>query len=157
MYQSVLLTTDGTREGLGALREGALLARAYQARVFLLIVDYIGPGIRLADGVYPTPREEPRALLDFGLQRLTALGVKAQGRVVSGEPVTEIAAYAHRIEADLVVLGHRRQSLLERWWAGPSGSYVADKVKCSVLVARNVVGDAEFEGQVSSREASPMR
>jgi nucleotide-binding universal stress UspA family protein len=147
MYRRILLTSDGTREGLVALREGALLARGVRASAFLLIVDYLGPAMRLADGIHPMAREEPRSLLGYGLQRLEDLGVSAQGRVVSGEPVVEIANYAKWFGADLVVLGHRRQSLLERWWAGASGAYVADCVSCSVMVARNDVSDLAFEGE----------
>jgi len=45
-----------------------------------------------------------------------------------------------------VVVGHRRQTLLERWWSGASGAYLVDNVGCSVLVARNVISDEEIEG-----------
>ena len=38
MYKKILLAYDGSREGLVALREGALLARQCGAQVFLLSV-----------------------------------------------------------------------------------------------------------------------
>ncbi len=146
MYKRVLLASDGTQEGLTALREGALLARDWGAQVFLLVVTLNTPGARLADSVHPIPRgETEQKLLDFGLTRLGQMGVKASGAVVSGEPALEIGDHAKRFEADLVVVGHRRQSLMERWWSGASGAHLVDHVGCSVLIARRIVTDAEFE------------
>lgn len=150
MYRKIVLASDGSRESLVALREGALIASAYGAEVTLLIVERETPGTRLADGVYPRPGDAGgREMLDKGLARLKRLGVKATGQVVSGEPATEIAICARRFGADLVVVGHRRQSLLERWWSGASGAYLSDKVDCSVLIARDVISDAEFEAHLA--------
>jgi nucleotide-binding universal stress UspA family protein len=146
MYERVLLASDGTQEGLTALREGALLARDWRARVFLLVVTLNTPGARLADSVHPIPRgEEERALLTRGLARLGEMGVQATGAVASGEPAMEIGAHARSFKADLVVVGHRRQGLMERWWSGASGAYLVDHVPCSVLIARRIVSDQEFE------------
>ncbi len=146
MYERVLLASDGTQEGLTALREGALLARDWRARVFLLVVTLNTPGARLADSVHPIPRgEAERDLLERGLTRLGEMGVQASGEVVSGEPAMEIGARAKSFSADLVVVGHRRQGLMERWWSGASGAHLVDHVPCSVLIARRIVSDEEFE------------
>jgi nucleotide-binding universal stress UspA family protein len=150
MYERILLATDGSRESLVALREGALLAQAYDAAVFLLVIDRETPGMRVSDAVSPLPRsEEPARLLGLGLARLSALGVRASGEVAYGEPALTIGAYAKTFGADLVVVGHRRQGLLDRWWSGASGAYLVEMVKCSVLVARNVISDEEFDAQIA--------
>src|SRR5207244_3763889 len=36
MYKRILMAADGSREGMVALREGALIAQVYKAKVFLL-------------------------------------------------------------------------------------------------------------------------
>jgi nucleotide-binding universal stress UspA family protein len=102
------------------------------------------------------PRDEEAAkLLQFGLARLAALGVTANGQVVNvGEPADAIADCARDFRADLIVVGHRRQTLLERWWSGPSGAYVSDRVNCSVLIARNFVSDEEVEASIAGAEAA---
>jgi nucleotide-binding universal stress UspA family protein len=151
MYSRILLASDGSRESLVALREGALIARSTSAKVFLLIIELQTAGLRTADGVYPTPRsEEAPKLLEFGLSRLSRLGVTASGDVALGEPAPTIAIYAKRFAAELVVVGHRRQSLMERWWSGASGAYLVDQLSCSVLLARNVISDEEFEAKLVS-------
>ncbi|HEX4181505.1 MAG TPA: universal stress protein [Caulobacteraceae bacterium] len=149
MYKRILLASDLSRESLVALREGALIARAYEAKVFLLIVDPETYGSRLGDSVHPRPLNgEPAALLELALSRLTRLGVSATGEAVIGEPTPLISAAARRFQADLVVVGHRRQSLFDRWWSGSSGAYLADSVNCSLLIARDVVSDAELEARI---------
>lgn len=151
MYSRILLASDGSKESLVALREGALMARALGAHVMLLIIERETPGLRVADSVYPMVRSEgTETLLQRGLNRLRRLGVEATGEVVAGEPAPTIAAAAQRFGADLVVVGHRRQTLLERWWSGASGAYLVDNVACSVLVARNVISDAEIEAAIQA-------
>lgn len=151
MYRRILLAADGSREGLLALREGALLAAADKSVVFLLVIDRETPGTRMADGVHPLPREPDRdGLLELGLSRLARLGVEASGAACAGEPAEIIGRVAQRFEPDLVVLGHRKQSLLDRWWSGSSGAYIVDYVSCSVLVARNSISDEEFEARLQT-------
>ena len=41
-----------------------------------------------------------------------------------GQPAEEIGNFAREIEADLIVVGHRRQSAFDRWWSGPKGAYL---------------------------------
>ena len=146
MYERVLLASDETRESLIALREGALLAQRFNAKVFLLVVMTHSTGALMADSVYPAPRTvDGKALLDAGMDRLQRLGLDATGGVVTGEPAQQISAAAMRFKADLIVVGHRKQSLLDRWWSGSSGGYIVDQTGCSVLIARDCVTDEEFE------------
>jgi Universal stress protein family len=69
------------------------------------------------------------------------LGFDPVAKLVRGEPAKEIGAFAKQIEADLIVVGHRRQNAFDRWWSGPKGAYLMDYTDCSLLVARNVVSD----------------
>lgn len=154
MYRKIRLACDGSREGLIALREGALLSQALQADVLLLAICVDHRGLWVLDGVFPAPeQDELKDLMARGLASLEKLGVSAEGEIVFGEPVVEIAKAAARFGADLIVVGHRRQSLLERWWVGSSGAYLVDQVSCSVLVARHIVSDAQFED--SRRSSAP--
>lgn len=151
MYRRILLAADGSRESLIALREGALIAAAYNAQVYLLVIEREAPGVRVADGIYPLPiTSEVSRLMEAGLSRLKRLGVAASGAAVSGDPAAAISKAARKFQADLIVVGHRRQSLLDRWWSGSSGAYLVDNVPCSVLVARDVISDEEFETHLAA-------
>jgi nucleotide-binding universal stress UspA family protein len=152
MYKRILLASDGARESLVALREGALIARVLGATAYLLIVDADSPGVQMASGVHPVTKDNAplRELLALGLTRLERLGVEAKGDVRAGDPATIIAEVAKTFRADLIVVGHRRRTLLERWWSGESGAYLVDRVPCSVLVARDLISDAEFEAHLAA-------
>lgn len=152
MYKQLLLASDGTRETLVALREGALIAQIFGARAHLLIIDRETPTMRIAEGYGMNPIPvHGQQLLDLGLSRLRQLDVEATGEVVRGEPADLITRCVRRHRVDLIVLGHRRQSFVERWWSGHSGAYIVDGVPCSVLIARDTVSDEEFEQHVKSR------
>src|SRR5271169_625780 len=145
MYKRILLAYDGSIEGRTALREGALLARQCGAEVFLLSV-IVDPGAFLlaaaAHAGAPVQTEDAfMDVLNEGVARLRQLGFDPVSKLVRGEPAKEIGTFARQIEADLIVVGHRRQNAFDRWWSGPKGAYLMDYTDCSLLVARNVVSD----------------
>jgi nucleotide-binding universal stress UspA family protein len=152
MYSRILLAFDGSREGAIALREGALLAKQCGAKVFSLCVLPETEGVLMAEGVYgdvvSQQMDEYRGILARGIAVLKRLGVEAVAKLVVGEPAPCIGKYAKEVKADLVVLGHRRQSLLQRWWSGGTGAYISDHVACSVLIARNPISDEAFEAEL---------
>lgn len=158
MYKRILLAYDGTREGLVALREGALLAKRCGAQVFLLSVLPQTAGMMVADGVYSGVMSQQietfEALLKRGVAAATRLGLKPVAKLVIGEPAPQIGAFAREVDADLVVVGHRRHSLLTRWWSGATGAYVTDNVDCSVLIGRNVITDEAFEAELTTGGAT---
>ncbi len=159
MYQRILLAYDGSIEGRTALREGALLARRYGAQVFVLSVIREAAGTKLGEGVggggIAQQRLDYERVLQEGMERLTALGFQAAGKLVIGEPAREIAAYAEHVKADLVVVGHRRQSAIGRWWSGPSGAYLSDHIRCSLLVCQNIIDDGHFAALLAQNDLGP--
>ncbi len=158
MYRRILLAYDGSVEGRSALREGALLAMHCRASVYLLSVAAGTAGVMIAEGTYAgaISRQEAqvRTIFEEGVARLRTMGFSPTARLVSGDPAQEICAFAREVEADLVVVGHRRRSLLERWWSGPSGAWLSDQLQCSLLVSRNIVDDETFNAALASAGAT---
>jgi nucleotide-binding universal stress UspA family protein len=157
MYSRILLAYDGSLEGATALREGALLAKRCGAAVFVLSVVPDTGGVRVAESVHggavAHEMDRYRELLDRGVDRLTRLGLKPVARLVVGDPAKTIGAFAREARADLVIVGHRRRNMIERWWSGPSGAYLSDYIGCSLLIARNGVSDEAFEAQLDTSKA----
>jgi nucleotide-binding universal stress UspA family protein len=140
LYSRVIVAYDGSREGRTALREGALLVRQLGAELFVLAVVPESPGMRVAEGAYAGAMAHQddtyKTLLEEAVRGLGGFGLHVKGKLVRGEPAQEIAAYAREIKADLVVVGHRKQNLLQRWWSGPNGAYLTDYLNCSLLIAK---------------------
>ncbi|MET0709228.1 MAG: universal stress protein [Tardiphaga sp.] len=146
MYKKVLLAYDGSVEGRRALREGAKLAQLCRAEVFLLAVvevSFMTPEAGLTIPI-ELQTEDYRAILNEGIERLKALGFTPTARLEVGDAGQKIAEVAEEIGAHLVVVGHRPQGALARWF-GSIGSYLVKRLRCSVLVAQTEISDAEFE------------
>jgi nucleotide-binding universal stress UspA family protein len=141
MYRTILLCYDGTAEGRKGLREGAVLARAMNSDVHLLAIcrDLVStaPPEGMSAALATGEENAARALLNDGVRRLVELGIKAQGALLIGDPLVHIPAFAARIKADLVVIGHRPRGLLARWWSDSPQPLLLNRVSCSILVAMN--------------------
>ena len=149
MYRRILLAYDGSVEGRAALREGALLAKQCGAEVFLLSVLADNGTLLLSEvalaGASVRMEDSFKEILDEGVARLKKLGFDPVAEMVRGQPAEEIGNFARKVGADLIVVGHRRQSAFDRWWSGPKGAYLMDYTDCSLLVARNAISDEAIE------------
>jgi nucleotide-binding universal stress UspA family protein len=141
MYKKILLAYDGSDAGQKALLDCRELAQWSQSELHLVAVmpsamSFVG----LEGGVYDVELEERekrkyRSVLDDGLRRLSECGFVARGEVVTGEAVDEITKYARKIEANLVVVGHKHlDSWAARWWRGSISGALIEHAPCSVLV-----------------------
>jgi nucleotide-binding universal stress UspA family protein len=82
--------------------------------------------------------------------RLKQLGLDPVARLTVGEPVKVICAFAKEVDADLVVVGHQKKGLLDRWWSGSTGAYLSDYISCSLLIARNQITDEAFAAEIEA-------
>jgi len=86
-------------------------------------------------GLEEEERKEFQSVLDDGVRRLVEGGHKVSGELLVGEAVIEIADYARKIGADLIVLGHRHlEGWAKRWWRGSTAKALIEHAPCSVLV-----------------------
>jgi nucleotide-binding universal stress UspA family protein len=142
MYQRILLAYDGSEAGQKALLDCRDIAQWSQAALFLIAVNPL-PGVAIAfEGGFFDPAQEAedkkryQEILEDGLRRLRASGQTVQGEVLVGDPVHEIAGYAKKIGADLIVVGHKHlDGWAARWWRGSSSPALIEQAPCSVLVA----------------------
>ena len=141
MYKRILLAYDGSDAGQKALLDCQDLAQWSGSQLTLIAVmpsamSFVG----LEGGVYDIELEERekkkyRAVLDEGLHRLSEAGYSARGELMSGEAIDEITRYARKMEADLIVVGHKHlDSWAARWWRGSISGALIEHAPCSVLV-----------------------
>ncbi len=141
MYKRILVAYDGSDAGQKALLDCRELANWSQSRLHLVAVmpsamSFVG----LEGGVYDVELEERekkkyRGVLEDGLRRMAECGWEAQGEVITGEAIEEITKYARKVEADLIVVGHKHlDSWTARWWRGSISGALIEHAPCSVLV-----------------------
>jgi nucleotide-binding universal stress UspA family protein len=142
MYKRILLAYDGSPSGQKALLDCQDLAQWSHAELTLVAVLPLNIGLVSTEGaVYDSGmvERETQALqgvLDDGVHRLQAAGHQAKGTLLTGDTVDEIAGYAKKIEADLIVVGHKHlDGWAARWWRGSVSKALIAHAPCSVLVA----------------------
>lgn len=143
MYKRILLAYDGSESGQRALLDCQEIAQLNHSELFLIAVmpltsAYVG----FEGGVYESSPEERQQIkqkyddiLADGLRRLAESGRTGKGEVVVGESVDAITQFARKIEADLIVVGHKHlEGWAARWWRGSMSRSLIEYASCSVLV-----------------------
>lgn len=128
---------------------GRSLGAGVRGPVCLLAVVQISTGIVFAEGVYPGIVDDqgevyPNILAE-GERRLQEIGFEPDTRLAMGDPGAKIRAVAKEINADLVVIGHRRHGTLARWWSESVATYLVDHLDCSMLIGRMEISDVEYD------------
>ena len=142
----ILIALDGSEPSMA----GAMLAKALplpaDSTIELLTVmeDHYAwtAGPWPVPAVIETPPDVERALrgVHARLQDIAA-GLTAEGRTIRtmvrhGRPASEILTEADRFAADLIVVGARGHTAVERLLVGSVSSEVVDHANCPVLIVR---------------------
>jgi nucleotide-binding universal stress UspA family protein len=141
MYKRIVLAYDGSDSGQNALLDCRDLAQWSHAELALVAVMPTGIGlVAMEGGMFDTDmmdreRQIMQARLEDGLQRLQSTGSQASGALLVGDTVEEITRYAKKMEADLIVVGHRHlDGWGARWWKSSVSKALITHAHCSVLV-----------------------
>jgi len=98
------------------------------------ILDF-GEGIAI--GLGEKIREESQKDLDAAMKKAQAKGVNARSVLESGtSPADSILNYAEKEGVELIIMGSRARSGLDRFLIGSVACKVVSHAKCSVLVVR---------------------
>jgi len=140
MYRKILLAYDGSTFSAAVLRQGAELANLCKAELHLLSIVVTTGAMGMAESVgssdvWGLEQEQLQPVVEAAVQELHHQGLTVISCVRYGDPAVEIAAYAHEVDADLVVLGHTSKGMLTRWFRGSVGAKLLDHLPCSLLIA----------------------
>lgn len=164
MYHKILIAIEDPSVDHAPFRQGIDLAEKLGASVMLLHVLFPGEGnapMPPGDDLFFVPAFLPddallqryheawQSYIDQNLQQLKILADVAAERQIPaewsqnhGSPGKVICQLAHTWEADLVVVGHRRQSTLSELFMGSVSNYVLHHCPCAVLVTQEVSEEA---------------
>ncbi len=141
MYKRILMAYDGSEAGQKALLDCREIAQWSGCEVVLVavmpsMIAFVG----LEGGVYDAElevreRRKFEGVLDDGLKRMQDAGFHAiRGEVVTGEAIEEITRQARKVQADLIVVGHKHvDGWAARWWRGSISGSLIEHAPCSVL------------------------
>jgi nucleotide-binding universal stress UspA family protein len=138
MFAKILVAHDGSPTADKAFRTALELAGKFGAELHAVSV------VRLPEFGEDI---ETAAMIDAGREHYNKLGQRlrdeggGQGiavhfRTLVGHPAEQVVAEAQKIPVELIVLGHRGKSLIERWLTGSTTKQVMGYAHCAVLVVR---------------------
>ena len=139
IMRHVLIADDGSEEAWRAVEVGTDLALRYNAKAILLTVIH-HPAYPATVGEVQEADLEQREFA-ARVQRMATeyagpLGLHLDPVVTSGHPVEAIVEYARRHAVDLIVMGYRGMSNLQRFFGGSVSDRVVDHAPCNVLIVR---------------------
>jgi len=140
MFQHVVVAYDGSHPSLAAFDCGLEIAARFQADLRVVSV------VRLPE---PAGRVEIQALVEEGQKhfedefaqlaaRAAERGVALRTEVLEGHPAEQIIRAAEREPTDLVVMGRRGISTVQRWLLGSISERVARDARCAVLIVHGM-------------------
>ncbi|WP_073428947.1 universal stress protein [Paraburkholderia terricola] len=120
-FSKMLLVYDGTEEAQAALTRCSELSLALSARVEVVsVVDSVSANAHsagmLGELAYSRLEELARHTLGTAICKLADNGITAHGHIVFGRTVDAVSRHAASFNSDIVVVGHRTQKGLARWW-----------------------------------------
>jgi nucleotide-binding universal stress UspA family protein len=121
-YQNILIYYDGSEEAESALRRVGGLGSALTAQIHVITVADMASAIAWSAGMlshiaYDRLESTARLVLDEALDTMTQCGIVAAGHMAYGNVVDSIVKRADLLNADVIVVGHRRRRGLARWWS----------------------------------------
>jgi nucleotide-binding universal stress UspA family protein len=135
--KKIVVATDGSPTAAHAVAVGVELATQEDAEVyFVRVAPEVPAG---ASPIVSVPQETARpgdAPLRTGLRYAASHAIPADARMLSGDTVDEIVAYADSIDADLIVLGSRGRGLFTSVLLGSTSRGVITESRRPVLVVR---------------------
>ena len=139
MIKKLLLAYDGSEPARRALEFAVDLVRRYQCEFHVVSVvhppDYGTEGE--TEAVIERSRGHSRGLLEDVKTHLSSdLATPVVFETLVGHPAEQIIRYAERNGIDHIVVGHRGNSLFERWLVGSVARRVIAYTHCAVTVVR---------------------
>ena len=141
-YRKILLGFDGSENAKRALERAIALSTGEGAALRIIVaVNTILPLYGTAAPYYPPDyaeqvTEQGRKSLAEAVGRAKEVTEGVSGSVLDGHPAEMILSSADRDGSDLIVLGRRGISGVERFLMGSVSSSVVSHSKCDVLVVR---------------------
>jgi nucleotide-binding universal stress UspA family protein len=141
-YKNILVGYDGSKNSDRALARAATLAKEHGASLRIVVVANTST-FASAPMVPPIPEEafedlikNAKDMLADAIKEASSIAPKATGSVEEGYPAECILDLAASEGVDLIVLGRRGISGVERFFLGGVSSNVVAHSKCDVLVVK---------------------
>lgn len=143
MYETILVTLDGTPTDRAIIEHVKQLAKLAHSRLVLLhVADGWAARIYGPDAVSPEITEDT-AYLEKVQSEFQSLGIPAEAELAYGDPAAEIIKWIQQKGCDLVAMSTHGHRLLSDIFRGTTASRVQHSISVPVLLLRAKKSSAE--------------
>lgn len=136
MYQTILVTLDGTPSDQAIIEHIKHLAKFAQSRVVLLhVADGWAARIYGQDAVSPEIAEDT-AYLDAVRDEFQSMGIPAEAELAYGNPAEEIVKWVRQKSCSLVAMSTHGHRFLADLFLGTTANRVQHNISVPVLLLR---------------------
>ena len=139
--ESIVVGTDGSPEAEAAVERATELAGGTGAKVHLVTAYPDVPSYR--ERITSSAKREPIELRDVAetllaraVDKLSGEGIEVETHARDGDPAQVILEVAQEQKADLIVVGNRGLTGIERFLLGSVSSKLSHHAPCSVMIVR---------------------
>jgi nucleotide-binding universal stress UspA family protein len=138
MIAKLIVAYDGSKQSEKAYKLALDMASKYSAKMIVLSVARLPePPVAVElEAVLESATEYFEGHFKCLKELAESAGVEAIFQVKVGHPAEQIVRMANEEEADAIVMGHRGESLLQRWLLGSVAKRVMSYAHCTVIVVR---------------------
>jgi nucleotide-binding universal stress UspA family protein len=142
MPRSIVVGTDGSQPAERALEEALAIAARDDADLHI-VTAFPDPALireRITSGATAATvnlSQVADSVLSRATERANAKGVRAQTHASESEPAEAILQLASEVNADLIVVGSRGLSGIQRFLLGSVSAKVSEHASCSVMIVRD--------------------
>ena len=140
LFERIVLATDGSKNCLSAVTEALRIGKESGSKIYVVSVidtrrlSSVSPEIQVAGSI---DRMQAEAEQIVGNVKKLGSGQALEPSVLYGDPVNEIITFSRETGADLIVVGTRGKSGIERIVPGSVAEGVVREASCPVLVVKN--------------------
>ena len=140
MFEIILVAVDASDQKHTVLRHAAEITRLFGADLHVVSVydlnQFWEAKMPAVPEIFESLEAESKKLLQDAQRQLNVWGIHSKCHFLQGSVIEQIALLAGRINADLVVMGHRYVSGLRRLLESSAAKGLIDKAPCSVMIVR---------------------
>jgi nucleotide-binding universal stress UspA family protein len=138
MFKKLLVAYDGSEHAMRAFDMAVAIAEADGAEIVVVSVALPAEPATMVETTAAIESASEHYKQQFAELRKKAedRGVAVRFKIAVGHVAEQIIRAATQEAADMIVMGHRGKSLVERWLLGSVSKRVISYAPCSVLIAR---------------------
>jgi nucleotide-binding universal stress UspA family protein len=145
MFNNLLVLLDGSDQSVHVVDLARRVAAPGTATVHLLCaVDqsyalplYCDGGVALDGLIYPCAHTQTSfalSVLQVATAQLADRDFKIEQHLRPGDPAEVVIEQARRLNTEVILMGHRRLSLIRRWVNPPISRKIIEESPCAVLI-----------------------